>query len=845
MPKASPIQQAFNAGEVSPLVYARSDVAKYKNGLTVCHNAKPLVQGGWTRREGSYFVAPTKANGAARLQRFEFSTTQAYIIELGNLYARFYFNHGAVLEGSGLVVTGITRANPGVLSYTGTDPANGDEFEIAGVVGMTQVNGRRFRVANVNAGADTFELQDISATNIDTSAYTAYSSAGTATRVYTLTTTYATADIFALKTAQSADTLYIAHPTYPPRKMTRTGHAAWTITTIAFLDGPYLNTNATATTLTLSTTTGSVTVTASTPVFTLVTDVNRIFRWKDPAGNWTWLKITAVGSTTSATATIMGADASAGTATVNWRLGVWSDTTGYPGAVCFNEDRLCFGGPTSYPQRVDMSNSGDYENMAPSSASGTVSASNAVAVTLNASDVNVIRWLQDDEKGLLVGTVGGEWIIRASTTQEALSPTNVTAKRSTTYGSANVAPLRAGKGTLYLQRAGRKLRELTYVYQDDGFRAADTTVLSEHITYGGLVQLAYQQETQSIVWAPRTDGKLIGFTYERDQEVLGWHRHTFGGYYNSAHTQAARCESVACIPAPDATRDEWWAVNNRYINGAQRRYVEYGNKPWERGDAQADAFYVDAGLTLNNTVAQTLTPGTGADVAGTTGVLFTAGGSTFVAGDVGRYIHYDFTDADGVLRRASAIITGYTSATVVTGTILYPWPNTTLIASAGWRISAMTMSGLWHLEGQTVSVWADGAVQADAVVANGAITLQYPASKASVGLAYNSDLQTLRPEAGAADGTAQGKTKRIHKLVVRFHDTLGAKTGPSIAKLNTVVFRTSANLTSVAVPLFSGDKECPYEGNYDKDAYVYIRQSQPAPMTVLAIMSQLHTQDAG
>jgi len=841
--RAYPIQTAFNAGEFSPLMYARVDVDKYKRALRVCINGLPLVQGGWTRRPGEYHVAPTKANGVARLLRFEFSTTQAYIIELGALYARFYKDHAAITETSTLTITNVTQGNPGVLTYTGTDPANGDDFELSGIVGMTQLNGRRVTVANVNAGANTFELKDPDGTtNINTSAYIAYSSGGVAAKVYTLTTTYASADVFQIKAAQSADTVYLAHPSYPPKKMTRTAHNAWTITTIAFQDGPYLPVNATATTFTLSGTTGSVTVTASANTFAS-TDVGRLIRWKDPAGNWTWLTITAYTNATTVTATISGPNASAGTATVNWRLGVWSDTTGYPGAVCFNEDRLCFGGATNYPQRIDMSNSSEYENFAPSNAAGTVGESNAIAVTLNASDVNVIRWLQDDEKGLLVGTVGGEWIVRPATTSEALSPTNIKASRSTTYGSANVQPLKAGKATLYLQRAGRKLRELAYVFEVDGFRSPDMTTLAEHITLGGLVQLAFQQETQAIVWAPRTDGVLTGFTYEREQEVLGWHRHRFGGSYNAAGTLPARVESVACIPAPDGTRDEAWTITNRYINGGQRRYVGYLTKPWERGDNQQDAFHVDSGLTLNNTVAATLTPGTGATVADTTGVTFTAGSSVFVSGDVNRYIHYDYDtiDGEGVIthNRASARITGYTSGTVVTATILSAWPSLTAIASAGWRMTVTSVSGLWHLEGQTVKVFGDGATQPDKTVASGAITLTYPASKVAVGLGYNSDAQMMRLEAGSQNGTSQGKIRRVDQVTFRFHDSLGIKIGPSFNSLTEKTFRTSSDPAGVAPPLYSGDFVWEWAGDYDRDGFISWRCDTPEPCTILGVMPRL------
>jgi phage terminase large subunit-like protein len=267
-------------------------------------------------------------------------------------------------------------------------------------------------------------------------------------------------------------------------------------------------------------------------------------------------------------------------------------------------------------------------------------------------------------------------------------------------------------------------------------------------------------------------------------------------------------------------------------------------KAWERGQSHYDAFYVDAGLTLNNTVAQTLTPGAGATVNNTAGVTFTAGGSVFVGGDVGRYIHYDYVDEDGIQRRANARITGYTSGTVVTATILYPWPNTDLIASAGWRMTVTTVSGLWHLEGAEVAVYADGATLPNRTVASGAITLSYPASKVAVGLAYMCDARTMRPEVNGQQGSTQGKLRRIHRLVMRVHDTLGIKLGPTFDKLTQVVFRTSANDASIAPPLYSGDKIVQFEGDSDTDGYICLRHEQPEPCTVLALMPELNVSES-
>lgn len=749
MPKASPIQSNFNSGEFSPLAYGRVDYKKYPSGMKTCLNLIPLVQGPVQGRSGTKFVAEVKdSSKKTRVVRFEFSTTQAYVIEFGNQYCRFYKDN-AIITLTAQGVTGITNANPAVLTYSGADTyANGDRVIAASAVGMTQVNNREFTVANVNAGANTFELQ-----GVDSSAYGTYTSGGTVAEIYEIATPYLEADLFQLKFTQSADTLYIAHPSYAPRKLTRSAHTSWTLSTITFLDGPYLATNTSATTITPSAASGTgITLTASASLFAS-TDVDRLVRIKH-GSTWGYAKITAYTSATQVTADVKSTFGGT-TASADWRLGVWSTTTGFPGAVAFFEDRLFWAGATSYPQRLDGSKSGDYENMAPTDTAGTIANDNAVSFTLNASDVNVIRWLADDEKGLLAGTVGGEWLVRPSAQSEALSPTNISAKRSTTYGSANVQPVRAGRATLFVQRLARKLRELAYVFEVDGFRAPDLTVLSEHVTLGGITEIAYQQEPQSIVWAVRADGILLGLTYEREQEVVGWHRHQIGGTFGSG---AAVVESVAVIPSADGTRHELWMIVKRTINGGTKRYVEYMTKLYADGDAQADAFFVDSGLTYSGS-------------------------------------------------------------------------------------STATVTGLFHLEGQTVAILADGAAHPTKTVSGGAVTLDRSATKIHVGLAYNMDGAMLRLESGAADGTAQGKTKRIHRVVFRLHNTLGLKIGPDFDNLTPVIFRSASDDTNAAVPLFSGDKIELWDGDYDRDGYICWRQDQPLPVTVQAVMPQLHTQD--
>lgn len=752
--KASPSQVAFNAGEFSELTGSQFTFAKYKNALSVCENMVPLVQGGLTRRTGTKFVAEVKdSSKTTRLIPFEYSVTQAYVLEFDDLAFRVYKDRAQVLEAT-KTITGVTQANPAVVTSAGHGLSNGDEVYITGVVGMTQLNGRNFKIANV--AANTFELQSLAGTNINSTGYTAYSSGGTAARVYTVTTTYAQADLFNLKFTQSADVLYITHPSYPPRKITRTGHTNWTISTITFKDGPYLSTNNTAVTITPSGTTGAITLTASSATFAS-TDVGRMVRIKH-SSTWGYATITGYTSSTVVDATVTNAFG-ATTASTEWRLGLYCDTLGYPSCVTFFEDRLFFAGSTGARQRLDGSVVGDYENFAPSDTDGTVADDSAVSYSLNSNDVNAVRWMMNDEKGLLCGTAASEWVVRPSSLNEALTPTNISAKSPTSCGSANLQALRTGKSTMYVQRTLSKIRELAYVYEIEGFKSPDMTVLNDVILTGGVTQLDYQQEPLSVVWFVRTDGQLIGLTYERDQDVLGWHRHIIGGTYSGGD---AVVESVAVIPTPDNTADEVWLIVKRTIGGTTKKYIEYIT-PRFTGTTATNAYFVDGGLTYSGS-------------------------------------------------------------------------------------AATTISGLWHLEGQTLSVLADGAVRNDVTVSNGQVTLSASASVVHLGYSYESNLQTLRIEAGAADGTAQGKTKRIHRVMVRLYRSLGQIFfGPNEtavdAETDYLFFRTSADLMGSPPALFTGDSEILWNGTYETDGKMYFRQSQPLPFTLLGLFPQLLTQD--
>lgn len=231
MPAA--LQASFAKGEISSSLYGRVDTAAYQVALRTARNVVIHTHGGVSNRPGTVFLGPVKDHTASpRLIDFQFKTSDTYVLEFGNLYMRVIRDDAHVLE-TGVVVSGATQADPVVITATAHGFSDGDEVYISGVVGMTEINGKRFDVASKTA--NTFELTDqVTGANIDGTGFTAYSSAGTVARVFTLTTPYITADLRELKYVQSADVMTLTHPTYEARELTRTDHDAWTLDVITF-----------------------------------------------------------------------------------------------------------------------------------------------------------------------------------------------------------------------------------------------------------------------------------------------------------------------------------------------------------------------------------------------------------------------------------------------------------------------------------------------------------------------------------------------------------------------------------------------------------------------------------
>lgn len=672
MAKVTPIQTNFTGGEISPRLYGRVDLQKYGTSVELCQNFIVFPHGGVSKRSGTRFVSEVKdSTKRTILIPFVYSTVQAYMLEFGHQYIRFYRNESVLLNGAG------------------TAP-----LEVA--------------------------------------------------------TPYTQDDLLTLDFTQSADVLYLVHKNYPPKQLNRLGATNWTLTDFDFSDGPYLEQNSTATTLTPTHKTGTATISASAATF-VSTDVGRWIRIRH-GDIWGAAKITAYSSATSVTVQVYDQfPFDNTTASDKWRLGAWSDTTGWPTCVSFFQERLFFAATATKPATLWGSRSGDFPVFSTTNTLGEVIDDSGLNFTLATDQVNAIRWLFS-EKRLQIGTSDGPFMLSAGRNFEAITPTNATISRETTDGTADERPVGASRTTLYIDRSRRKLRELGYDYNIDGYSSLDLNLLAEHITAGHIKQIVYARSPDNLVWALLQNGELRCMTYEKTQEVIAWHRHIIGG-------TDAEVKSIGVIPRSDEAEEVLYMVVERTIDGATKQYVEYLESQFDsaKGDLVVNAFFVDSGLSYNGSAVNTI-------------------------------------------------------------------------------------SGLDHLEGETVQVFADGAVHPDRVVSSGSISLNRLATKVSVGLPYIAKLRTLDPEVQTQDGPSQGKTRRIERITLRLVDTFNLKFNVNEKDLEIIPFREST-MPMGSIQLFTGDKRFLVAHTPDRKFELTLQSDTPHPCTILAIMYALNVSE--
>lgn len=540
-----------------------------------------------------------------------------------------------------------------------------------------------------------------------------------------------------------------------------------------------------------------------------------------------------------------------------WQMGVFNQINGWPSCCTFHQDRLVFAGCPGVADEIDASMTSLYEVFSSSGSNYQVNNNNALQFNLLAQDVNNIKWMQSNALGLLAGTQSAEWAVNPATTDPALYPTNIKATQVTFFGSMDTDAVQVANAALYIQRAQRKLRELLYFWQVGSFRSTNLSELSESITLPTITKIVSQKEPHSIVWGLRGDGALTALTYKRDDVTLqaqaGWSYHNFGGFGAPGQGLPPITNSMAVIPSGDTTFDELWVVNQRFINGTNAVTIEYMTKPFDDNTPQYLAYHFDCGATFNSSIVVT-----NISVAGS--CVITAPSHGLANSSTIRFyntvgINQTTTDVNGNIV-TSSMVNGQTFVVASASTnqffiqdFLGNYINTgsasTYVGSALVNNLITSISGINWLENETVSVLADGAIQANTTISNtGVLNLSAPAAIVSFGYQYNSDAQMLRTKDGSAQGTSIGSTRRCNRVAFMLHNVGDLQFGPSFTNLVPAEFyRSDAMTADVAPPLFDGIYRDNMASSYGFNDTICFRQNSGLPGMIQAVVRFIEEQD--
>ena len=553
MPKVTTVHNNFTAGELSPKMHGRVDVARYQAGADEILNGWPVVHGGVDKRWGTLYHAAAKhADKKARLVPFVFSRTQAYILEFGDSYMRVHTDAGVVLSAPS---TPFELATP----YAEAILAAMDFTQAADTMLLWHdaVYPRRLR-----RFADDNWVIDLAPFNPAPFAEIGYAPAQALT--------LSTAAVGVGRTFSTTVNVFMASDV---------GRQIWAgvagvATITAFTDAQHVTCEITSAFDATSYTSGNWTITGSpqtsctpsadTPVGAAITLTLAADGWRSTdVGKFVIIneglcKITGITSALIANAQIVAVLNTTVAAVANsWTLNdtVWNSRDGYPATGTFNSQRLLAAGSPAYPQTVWGSGIADYFSYQLGS-----NDDEAFAFDLVSDDLSPITYLSSMES-LVALTYAGEFTMDGGV-EKPITPTNIRAKPRSNNGCAQVRPVRVGDEELFVERGGTAVRAVAYDPDTGKWSCPDVSVLAEHIASVGLVEMTWNRKPNTLVFAARTDGLVASCTYDRDQDVIGWARQDVGGVV----------ESVATIPY--ASGDRTWMIVRRAIDGNTVRYIE-------------------------------------------------------------------------------------------------------------------------------------------------------------------------------------------------------------------------------------------------------------------------------
>lgn len=841
------IQTSFSGGELARSLFARVDLARYKTGAARARNMFVDYRSGLSTRTGTEFIIQCLiSNKYVRLVEFQYSTLSTYILEFGDQYIRFITDRGAVLE-TASNISAANNSSPAQVTVPGHNFVNGDWIFVQGIVGATGYNGRFY---TVTVAGDVLTLYTVNGDPVNAATFGTYLSGGTAARVYKIVTPYVADDLALLKFTQSASVLTITHPDYQPRNLIRNAATNWALDIISFATSATIPTGLAALASSVGGAFYSYIVTSvdadgqesgpSTPVamnnaVNIATTGGTIrVSWVAAAGAESYRVYKAQLSTFG----VVPSGVSHGF--VSEVTGITFDDSNFvpdfsvtppiandpfsgtnnPAVTGYFEQRQVYAAPTENPLTFYMSQPGAFNNF---DYSQPLQEDDSIEGTLVSGQVNNIKHLVAMPGGLLTLTAKGAWQVNGGSSDVGITPINAKGTPQAFNGCNDLRPLLSNYNILYVQEKGSTVRDLAYSFNTNIYTGADISVLSNHLFFGyTLVDWCYAEEPFKLVWAVRNDGILLSLTYVKEQEIYGWTRHDTKGTF----------ESVGAITEGEV--DAVYAIVSRYIQGRWVKVIErFHERDFPYG--AEDAWAVDCGA--RSTLP---TPAAGLTASAATGtVTFEADSPVFTSADVGK-----------VLRMGGGIatITTFVSATQLIGTtrrdIREVLPddtdNTPLPALAGeWSLTATStvFRGLDHLEGQTVSILADGSVITPQVVVNGSITLEQPATKITAGLKFVAQGQTMPLDTG--EPTIQGKRKKVAALTLRCTDTRGLYAGTTFDTLSPHKELNKATPLNSAPELITGDARMIMDPAWTVEGQICWEIRDPLPATVLGVIPEI------
>lgn len=751
MSRTRPALRTFVAGELSPLIRGRTDLEQYQAGVALCENFVVLPQGPVAFRQGTKFLQYC-ASGYARLIPFSYSDDQSYVVEFSDSgVLRIHTSTGTLVDdGAQYAIATLSHGKPAQLTASGLPAALSYSFDAyIETDGMDEISGRWYQLRQAVPGGP-YLVRGVDrmgvGPDVDSTGYGAFF-AGTVSLPLELSHPYSLEDLPELRYAQSNDVLTIVHPDHKPYTLRRTGLNSWQFQVESF--GPEAEPPASVSASAEGGTDGTL-VTHYYVVTNVVVDGSAnaeslasaaVSASQDLTVEGQYVEITATappagtqnryykalnglyGFIGQGGATFRDANITPDLSVPPPEYGPDFDATGdYPRAVGYRDQRKVFAGSVNQPQNLWLTRTGTEADM-----TYTVPGRDDNALSFGLSD-NRMQTVQHvvslDE--LMVLTTGGVWRVFGAG-DGVLVPSNINARKPVTRGASEVTPVVVDKTLIYAFTGGGRIGVLRYSEERGGYIMDDLCVLASHLFDGySILDMALMTAPVQLLWVLRSDGKLLSLTYQPEHQVAAWHQHDVGG----------DVVALSVIPDVDA---EGHVEDLLFL--AVKRTTRYDDGTIYEGPP--------------------LPPGSDTRATGDFLALETMRGPGYLPQEYRR--QYGAT-AENKARAEHFYL------------------DSAGRYDAGHR-TVSDLYGLWHLEGQDVTVVADGAQHATQRVVGGHLALDHEATVLSVGRPYRGRLETLPLALMEQQAEGFGRTKNIARVTLNVDQTSGIRVGPAFDRL--------------------------------------------------------------